>query len=73
MTKWYEVEVQTLVVYAVEVEDYENEIQAEHLATMDAMEGKVTATAVPVPKRYINMIKKHADRVRQIDFSEEEQ
>lgn len=68
MSKWYEVEVRTLIVYAIEVDDDKNELTAEEIAILscDNYRG-VTALALPIPPEHVATARKNADRVRCID------
>lgn len=68
MSKWFEVELQTLVVYAIEVKDDESEQAAIDVALTDwTLYGRTTATALPVPSTHLPMIRKNAHMVRTLD------
>lgn len=68
MSRWFEVEVQTLVIYAVEVKDSENEKRAIEIALNDwTLQGRTSATALPVPISHLQMIRKNAHMVRTLD------
>lgn len=68
MSKWYEVEVQTLVVYAVEVRDNQNEIDAIEVAANDCSRyGRRTFTAQPLPPEHQETFRKNANMVRTLD------
>jgi len=68
MSKWYEVEVQTLVVYAVEVEDDENEGHAINEALDQApLTGRSSGSTLPLPAAHLAMIRKNADVVLSLD------
>lgn len=76
MSKWYEVEVQSLVVYAVEVEDDENENHAINLALSFApMKGTSSGSAEPLPHSHLDMIRKNADVVLSLEgvFDEDDE
>lgn len=68
MSKWYEVEVQVLIVYAVEVNDSENEVHARDAAYEDYKgAGRVSTSAQPLPAQHIATIRKNADKVLPLD------
>lgn len=64
MSKWYEVEVQVLIVCAVEVRDGASEVQAIEAAEYHApRRGRVVCTAQPLPAEHLATIRKNADLV----------
>lgn len=64
MSKWYEVEMQVLIVLAVEVRDNQNERDAIEAADWNAPTiGRITSTANPLPAEHLATIKKHAHKV----------
>jgi hypothetical protein len=70
MSKWFEVEVQTLVVYAIEVKDGQNETDAIDTVVWEMdreMAGRSTYTAQPLPAEHAETFKKNAHRVRALD------
>jgi hypothetical protein len=65
MSKWFEVEVQTLTVYAVEVEDGQNERDAiDRVHYAYNARGKTSMTALPLPAAHLPTIKKNCDYLK---------
>jgi hypothetical protein len=65
MSKWFEVEVQTLTVYAVEVDDDQNELDAiDKVDYIHSGRGKSTMTALPLPSAHLPTIKKNCDYLK---------
>lgn len=66
MSKWYEVEVQVLIVCAVEVKDDQGERDAIETALLNCWVGRgrtTGTTAEPLPAEHLETIKKNAHRV----------
>lgn len=65
MSKWFEVEVQTLTVYAVEVRDGQNERDAiDRVHYAHNARGKTSMTALPLPVDHLPTIKKNCDYLK---------
>lgn len=65
MSKWFEVELQTLTVYVVEVLDGENENDAIHkVSCIQYMRGKQAFTALPLPSDHLATIKQNCDYLK---------
>lgn len=65
MSKWFEVEVQTLTVYAVEVPDGQNERDAiDRVHYAHNARGKTSMTALPLPAAHLPTIKKNCDYLK---------
>jgi hypothetical protein len=69
MSKWYEVKVTTITVFAVEVKDDEDEDKAMEYAMNEvSMEGDSTAECILVEgKENIDRIQRHADKTLAIE------
>jgi len=65
MSKWFEVELQTLTVYAVEVDDDQNELDAIDRVSYDQrVRGKRSMTALPLPSAHLPTIRKNCDYLK---------
>jgi hypothetical protein len=75
MSKWYEVEVQVLIVCAVEVKDDEGERDAIDKALYSCWVGRgrtVGTTVGPLPAEHLETIKKNAHRVFALEDEEDD-
>lgn len=68
MSKWFEVKITKVTVYAVEVEDHEGEEQAQQYA-IDEASGFDDVSVSPeiVGEENIDSIRRHADEILSVD------